>query len=139
MAFDPRAMGFLWPNDTAVENAYDERMRIEPSAVRAGFDEANEGGRMALRLYNTPHGVMTENQVIQWVCGGPVAWMEILESIRRIAGIGRPTNLSLLRRKLSEEGVSASASDLTLLRLRRDGYTRVEGEGDASTLTIVRW
>ena len=34
MAFDPRAMGFLWPDDTAVENAYDEQMRIEPGAVR---------------------------------------------------------------------------------------------------------
>jgi hypothetical protein len=139
MPFDPRATGFLWPEDTRVENAYDERMRIEPSALRPGFDDADEGGRMSLRLYRTPNGDMTENEVIQWICGGPVAWIEILESIRRIAGKDRPTNLSLLRRKLSEEGVSDIATDLTLLRLMRDGYTRVEGEGDAATLTIVRW
>jgi len=137
--FDAVGMGFLWPEEVEITNAYDQTMTIRPSGWHAGFDEADENGRMSLRLYETQLGTMTENQVAAWVCGGNVAWIDILKAIHRIVGDNKPMRVSSLRQQMSLLGVSDTAFELTLFRLLRGGYAQIDGEGDAKTITIVRW
>src|SRR5437773_1754550 len=106
MPFNAAEMGFLWPEETEVTNAYDETMTIRPSGLNAGFDEADESGRMSLRLYETPRGTMTENEVAAWICGGSVAWLDILKTIHRIVGDNKPMSVLSLRQQMMRLGVS---------------------------------
>lgn len=139
MSFDPSKEGFLWPQETELTNAYDETMTVRPSAIRVGFESADDQGKMALRMYATGRGEMTEVELAQWMCGGPIPMMRILERIHDFMGDNKPVTLGELRRRMSEIGVSEAALTVVLRRLLAGGYVQREGAGAGETVNIVKW
>ncbi len=132
-------LGFLWPTPQTLTNALDEDLVIEPSGFLAGFDEADDVGKMALRLYETNRGNMTELEVANWFCGGTGRWMEVLQLFRTQIGLNNSIRLRDLYSRLSRLGVSQEVSDLTILRLVRGKYATLDGIGENAIFTIVRW
>ena len=136
---DPYQLGFLWPAAQTLTNILDEDLAIEPSGIGPTFDEADEEGKMALRFYNTNRGTMTELDVMNWFCGGPARWIEVLKLFRSEIGFDKTLRLRDVYSRLSRLGVSQVVCDLTILRLVRGKYATLDGIGDNAVLRISRW
>lgn len=136
---NPYASGFLWPASQTLTNVLDEDLVLEPSGIGAGFDAADDAGRMALRLYQTSRGEMTELEVVNWFCGGPARWMAVLKLFRSEIGLEKTIRLRDVYRQLAKLGVGQEVCDLTILRLVRGKYATLDGIGDNAVFTIVRW
>jgi hypothetical protein len=135
---NPYALGFLWPEPQTLTNVLDEDLVLEPSGFGAGFDAADDAGKMALRMYNTNRGDMTELQVVNWVCGGSARWSDVLKLFRTELALQQPFRLRDVYSRLSKFGVSQDICDLAILRLVRGKYANVDGIGDNALFTIVR-
>src|ERR1700722_14800840 len=134
---DFRKLGFLWPAPQTLTNVLDEDLVIEPVGFSAGFDKADDSGKLALRQYKTSRGDMTELEVMHWFCGGPAMWMEVLKLFKTEIEHERPTRLKDVYGRLSKLGVSQAVCGLTILRLVRGKYATLEGVGENALFTIV--
>jgi hypothetical protein len=138
-SLNPFEYGFLWPVAQTLTNVLDEDLAIEPTGFAAGFDEADEIGKMALRQYDTNRGCMTELEIVNWFCGGSAKWMEVLKLFKSQIGLQKTVRLRDVYSRLSRLGVSQEVCDLTILRLVRGKYATLDGIGDNAVFTIVRW
>jgi hypothetical protein len=136
---NPFEFGFLWPVPQTLTNVLDEDLTIEPSGFGHGFDEADEVDKMALRFYNTNRGEMTELEVVNWFCGGPSRWLDVLKLFKSEIGLQKTIRLRDVYSRLSRLGVSNEVCDLTILRLVRGKYATLDGIGENAVFTIVRW
>jgi len=136
---NPFEHGFLWPDPQTLTNVLDEDLAIEPSGIGSGFDEADEVGKMALRLYGTNRGTITELELANWFCGGSARWMDVLKLFKSEIGLHKTMRLRDVYGRLSKLGVSQEVCDLTILRLVRGKHATLDGIGDNAVFTIVRW
>jgi hypothetical protein len=136
---NPYELGFLWPEPQTLTNVLDEDLTIEPCGFNAGFDAADEEGKMALRIYRTSRGDMTELDVATWFCGGSARWLDALKVFKSEIGFHEPIRLRDVYSRLSKLGVSQEVCDLTILRLVRGKYASLDGIGDNAVFTIARW
>jgi hypothetical protein len=139
--FDPVAEGFLWPTPQTLSNVRDETLDIEPMGFASSakpYDQLDEGEKMALRLYQTNLGDMSEIEVMHWVCGGGAEWMDALTKFREIVGLDRPTRVGNIYQRMARYGVSQEVCELTILRLVRGQYAKLDGIGDNALFTLMK-
>jgi len=119
-----KAAGFLWPEETEIENHLGEKRWVKPNGIKDGFDTASHREQEDLRLYND--GV-SEYELKMWQIGDVSVVFYTFGAMKPILARGDATETIILE-EVKKQGFNELQIKYTLGWLLESGNVTADPE-----------